>query len=630
MRKIFPALALVFCSFLVLIFLASAKPRTGTQPQHNSSPREEIYNKQAVLEADVERTRQLNRSVVSRQLMQTLQRNQRADEQQIVPLLEQLHNEHPHMMQLSWIQPLHQLDEAIQVGEVPKPLQHVAAATLREALYFLQKQNRQSVYQSTPIHDGDKREEYYVLGAAISEHGPYLLGFMHQNLVDKVRVEQRKNLRIVPFPSDKRFGIQSIDAETERDVDVHHAEDNEGTSHYRVQQVVVKFRTEPTAEQLAQIMEQINATNVQKLAFTYVFESTSQSTEQLIDYFNSWDIEYVEPHFLYMTNDMTNVRGFSDGFSSQHFVPNDLLFDKFQWNLPMIKTIGGWDLSRGSQDVIVAVIDTGVDLDHADLADNLVEGINVIDEGKRPYDDVGHGTHVAGIIAAIVNNYEGVSGMSWFNKVMPIKALDHTGAGSTYSVAQGIIWAVDNGAQVINMSLGNYYASNFLHDAIKYAYDRDVILISATGNDDTDEPGYPAAYPEVLAVAATNAYEQRALFSNFGHYVDVTAPGENIASTYPGNEYAAMSGTSMASPHAAALAAMIRSANPLLSNEDVMDIMRQSALDLGQPGRDIYYGYGQIDVAAALEQATRGQRVLDTGEGGDGFFTSILRRIFNW
>ena len=129
-----------------------------------------------------------------------------------------------------------------------------------------------------------------------------------------------------------------------------------------------------------------------------------------------------------------------------------------------------------------------------------------------------------------------------------MKVLDNSGSGTTYAVAEGIIWAADHGAKVINMSLGNYADAQFLHDAIKYAFDRDIVLIAATGNDNTERPGYPAAYPEVFAVSATDPDMNKASYSNYGDYVDVMAPGTSIASTYPNNQYAALSGTSMASP----------------------------------------------------------------------------------
>lgn len=214
---------------------------------------------------------------------------------------------------------------------------------------------------------------------------------------------------------------------------------------------------------------------------------------------------------------------------------------------------------------------------------------------------------MAGIIGALTNNEEGVAGISWYNKILPVKALDNSGAGTTYSVAEGIIWAADQGAKVINLSLGNYADSQFLHDAIKYAYDRDVVIVSASGNDNTERPGYPAAYEEVIAVAATNAAGERASFSNYGDYIDVAAPGESIASTYPDNQYAALSGTSMASPHVAALAGLVRSLNPALTNKEVTSLLTSNAIDLGTAGHDKYYGWGQVDIYRTLQAAGGGQ-----------------------
>jgi subtilisin family serine protease len=228
--------------------------------------------------------------------------------------------------------------------------------------------------------------------------------------------------------------------------------------------------------------------------------------------------------------------------------------------------------------------------------------VNVIALGQSAMDDNGHGTHVAGIIGASVNNRQGIAGINWHSRVIPIKALDATGAGTSFSVADGIIEATDRGAKVINMSLGNYATSAFLREAVQYAYRHDVVLVAATGND-SSQPGYPAAYPEVLAVAATTKRLARASFSNYGSYVDVAAPGDLIASTYMGGQYAALSGTSMATPHVAALAALIRSANPALRNTDVMRILTSTARDLGVRGRDDLFGYGIINVNAAVRQA---------------------------
>lgn len=298
--------------------------------------------------------------------------------------------------------------------------------------------------------------------------------------------------------------------------------------------------------------------------------------------------------------------------TSNETIPNDALFAKYQWNISNINATTGWNISKGTEDVIIAVLDTGVQSDHPDLTNRLLEGYNVNDASTNSNDDFGHGTHVAGIIGATVNNNEGVAGVSWYNKILPVKVLNNNGAGSTYSVAQGIIWATDHGAKVINMSLGNYASADFLHEAIQYAYNHDVVLVAASGNDNTSRPGYPAAYPEVFAVGATSNNRQRAAFSNYGDYIDVVAPGDSIASTYIGGQYASLSGTSMASPHVAALAGLIRTLNPALTNIQVMEIMRQSANDLGDSGKDDYFGYGEIDAYRALTMAAAFEGTLQT------------------
>src|SRR5690606_9538197 len=152
--------------------------------------------------------------------------------------------------------------------------------------------------------------------------------------------------------------------------------------------------------------------------YTYVIESNEKTAEQMMEYFNSrHDVQYAEPHYQYMTND----------------VPNDYLFKSYQWNLPITLTIEGWEISKGSDEIIIGVLDTGVHLDHPDQAGGLSEGIHVVHPDFHPLDDVGHGTHVAGVITALVNNEEGIAGMTWFDKVMPVKVLDAEGAGSTYS-----------------------------------------------------------------------------------------------------------------------------------------------------------------------------------------------------
>ncbi|HAQ08410.1 MAG TPA: peptidase S8 [Bacillus bacterium] len=314
-------------------------------------------------------------------------------------------------------------------------------------------------------------------------------------------------------------------------------------------------------------------------------------TPEMIDYFTEKpNIEFVEPNFILMQNQIS--------------APNDLLYqENYQWNLPVIGTEQGWVVSRGNEGIEIAIVDTGVDLDHPDLRNRLVKGYNVVDKRQEPDDDNGHGTHVAGIIASETNNNEGIAGLTWFNKIMPIKAMGAKGYGTTFDIATGIVWAVDHGADVINLSLGNYQPSKVLEEAVSYAYSKNVVMVSAAGNDGSSQPTYPSAYPEVLSVSAIDYEGKRAGFSNHGDYIDIAAPGVYIPSTYFNKQYAALSGTSMAAPHVAGLAALIKSANPELTNAEVMEIIKKSAIDLGARGKDTDYGYGLIDVNSALQAA---------------------------
>lgn len=367
------------------------------------------------------------------------------------------------------------------------------------------------------------------------------------------------------------------------------------TSHYYDHEAAVDFITEPSPDEIDEITRDINGWVIKHLNSVYIFRSTSMETPQMVEYFNQrQNVEYAEPNFILMQNEANG--------------PNDLLYqENYQWNLPAIGTEQGWNITRGKEQIEIAIIDTGVDLDHPELKNRIVSGYNVIDEKQEPDDDNGHGTHVAGIIASETNNGEGVAGMTWFSKIMPVKAMGAKGYGTTFDIAKGIIWAVDHGADVINMSLGNYQPSKVLEEAVRYAYDNNVVMVSAAGNDGSNQPTYPSAYPEVLSVAAVDYNGNRANFSNYGDYIDIAAPGVNIPSTFFNAQYAALSGTSMAAPHVAGLAALIKSANPDLKSSQVINIIKTSAIDLGEQGKDIDYGNGLIDVNSALQEANKEQ-----------------------
>lgn len=296
------------------------------------------------------------------------------------------------------------------------------------------------------------------------------------------------------------------------------------------------------------------------------------------------DIEYVQPNYIY----------------SVELIPNDPNYN-LQWGLPKIKADQAWDISTGNNSVTVAIIDTGVDTDHPDLAASLVTGYNAINNSSNANDDHGHGTHVAGIAAGIINNSAGISGVSGKSRIMPVKVLGSNGSGYTSDITEGIYWAVDHGAKVINMSLGGPYYDQASQDAVDYAYSKGVIVIAAAGNDNTSSPSYPAALNHVIAVSATDQNNGKAWFSNYGSYVDLAAPGVSIYSSTFDGSYGYKSGTSMASPFVAGAAALLLSQDNTMTPSELETTLENTALDLGAAGRDNNFGYGLIDVNAAIK-----------------------------
>ncbi len=293
-------------------------------------------------------------------------------------------------------------------------------------------------------------------------------------------------------------------------------------------------------------------------------------------------VEYAEPNYI--------IRAV--------LTPDDPDFSS-QWGLTKIGAPQAWDVTTGSSDLIIAIIDSGIDLDHPDLSGKIILGYDYVNEDWIPDDDYGHGTNVAGIAAAWTNNGQGVAGVSWGARLMALKVLDAEGSGSYADVASAMIYAADHGAKIINLSLGGDYDSQTLHDAVIYAHNAGCVLAAATGNDYGSVVLYPAKYAEAMAVAATDSTDQRAGFSNYGPEVDVAAPGVNIYSTHLGGGYTYKDGTSMAAPHVAGLAALIWSAYPSYTNNQVKSRIETTAVDLGDSGWDQYYGHGRIDAHAA-------------------------------
>jgi parallel beta-helix repeat protein len=281
------------------------------------------------------------------------------------------------------------------------------------------------------------------------------------------------------------------------------------------------------------------------------------------------------------------------------YVPDDPAWTQ-QWGPLKIEADYAWNTTIGSSDILVAIVDTGIDYTHPELAANYVPlGYDWVNQDSDPMDDHGHGTHCAGIVAAKINNSIGIAGLAQV-RIMAEKVLTSSGWGFDTWIAEGIYHATDSGARIISMSLGGDEDTSVMHDAVKYAYDHGVLIVAAAGNDHNDAKNYPAAYDEVVAVTATDSSDTLAVFSSYGYWVELSAPGVGIYSTVLGNSYVSWSGTSMACPHVSGVAALVWSRFPNYTSAAVRYVLRQSADDLGDFGFDEYYGYGRVNARKAV------------------------------
>jgi len=292
------------------------------------------------------------------------------------------------------------------------------------------------------------------------------------------------------------------------------------------------------------------------------------------------------------------------------FDPNDTYWS-YQWNMRIVKANSAWDTQLGKQTIVVAVVDTGVKYSHPDLSGRVINGYDFINNDPDAMDDHWHGTHVAGIVGAITSNGIGVAGLAQVS-ILAVKVLSASGSGTDWTVAQGITYSADNGAHVINLSLGCYCTSQLMEDATNYAYNtKGKLLVAAAGNDNTNTRLYPAAYNNVIAVSATNNNDKKASYSNWGDWIELSAPGGDtiggpygktyVLSTYLNDNYAFAAGTSMASPHAAGVAALTLSQYPTLTNTQLRTHLASTADDLGNAGWDQYFGYGRVNALNAVQ-----------------------------
>ena len=299
--------------------------------------------------------------------------------------------------------------------------------------------------------------------------------------------------------------------------------------------------------------------------------------EKLRAYRNQAWVKYAEPDYI----------------AHALFTPNDKYF-KNQWGMVKIQAPQAWDLTNGLASAKIAICDTGIDLNHEDLASKVVLSRNFTSSSTVD-DRFGHGTHVAGIAAAITNNGKGVAGVGVNSSLMNIKVMGDDGSGYFSWIASGITYAADNGAKVINLSLGSSSPSATLEDAVNYAWKKGVVVVAAAGNEGTDQPIYPAYYENCISVAATDQNDAKASFSTYGSWVNVAAPGVNIYSTLPHHYnrmgyrgYGYASGTSMATPHVTGIAALVWATGYGTDPASVRDKILTAAEKVG----DIWSSYG--------------------------------------
>jgi len=289
--------------------------------------------------------------------------------------------------------------------------------------------------------------------------------------------------------------------------------------------------------------------------------------------------------------------------------PNDPYYSAYQWHLPKVGAPTAWDTTTGSASVTVAVIDSGVQATHPDLAGRVLAGYDFINNDADPSDDNGHGTAVAGVAAAQGNDGIGIVGAAWNVAILPVKTMNSSGSGSYSAIANGITYSADRGAKIINLSLGGTGTSSTLQSAVSYAWNKGSLLVAAAGNNGTSTTVYPAAYANVIAVSATTSADTLASFSSYGSFVDLSAPGQDITTSWINGGYTTISGTSFSSPLTAGVAALALSRNPALSNAQLASLLTANTDDLGATGYDTFFGTGRLNAAKVVAAAVP---VIDT------------------
>lgn len=357
--------------------------------------------------------------------------------------------------------------------------------------------------------------------------------------------------------------------------------------------ILVKFQPGTLDEAKASVHQRLGGKvigAIPEIGVLVVSVPQNQAAEKARAYGAEKNVKFAEPDYI----------------AKAILTPNDPYLGN-QWGMTKIQAPEAWSVTTGAPDVKIAILDTGIDQDHPDLASKIVASQNFTTSST--VDDLyGHGTHCAGIAAAITNNSIGVTGVGFNTSLMNGKVLDDTGSGYYSWIANGITWATDNGAKVISMSLGGSSGSSTLENAVNYAWSKGVVVVAAAGNNGNTASFYPAYYANCIAVAATDQNDAKASFSTYGSWVDVAAPGVSIYSTMPNHtnsigltNYGSLSGTSMATPHVAGLAGLVWATSYGTSNTSVRSRIESTADAI--TGTGTYWQCGRINAYEAVAPA---------------------------
>ncbi len=383
--------------------------------------------------------------------------------------------------------------------------------------------------------------------------------------------------------------------------------------------ILVKFKPFLPVFKIEEIIKNYEIRKLRKiehLGISVLEIPEDKTVEEMIYLLNqNPDVEYAEPDYvayiLVTPNDTFFKYQYNLYNSGQRVAPPGVPGAPSGKERADIKATAAWEETKGDDDIVIAILDTGVELTHPDLKNKIFSsGRDFVNEDFDASDDNGHGTYVAGIAAAETNNSEGIAGVAWNCKILPVKVMNEDGEGYYSWIVDGLIWAVDQGAEVINFSIGGEASSFSLEEAVKYAYEKDVLIAAAAGNEGSSVL-YPAAYDAYcLAVAASDYDDSTPDWSNYGPEVDVSAPGVWILSLWPENltpsgylPYVWGNGTSASTPHVSGFAALIKSIKPWLSAREIMSVIRYSADDINSsfhPGKDDFAGYGRINMEKGL------------------------------